>query len=143
MFKDLPRSKLLKQIARLNLIAGTPKTAFKLGPQVKKVELFLLHKNIFVPGAGLKKFWRQNMPVLKFHNDDVDFVTTRLIAENKEEVAKAPTKIIVHNKDGSSTEFDCALKTNSQILNELVKVTEGVKVSEENIPVIARPKPKQ
>lgn len=139
MFKGLPTSKLLKQIARLNLIAGTPKTAFKLGPQVKKVELILLYKNIYKKGSGLKRFWRYNLPVLKFHNDNVDFVLTRVKAGNKDEVSKVPSKIIIHNTDGTKGELDCALQTHNEILKKLVKATDAVLVPQQEIPTIAVP----
>lgn len=139
MFKGLPTSQLLKQIARLNLISGTPKTAFKLGPQVKKVEIIILHTNIYKRGAGLKKFWRQNLPVLKFHNEDVDFILTRVKAATKEEIAKVPSKIIIHKEDGSKGEIDCALQNHKEILRRLVKATDAVAVAAEDIPTIAVP----
>lgn len=140
MFKDLPKSRILRQIARLNLIAGTPKTAYKLGPEVKKLELILILKNVFKPAAGLKHFWRKNLPVLKFHNDHVDFVATRVRAKTKEEVAKVPSKIIVHGTDGSKKDIDCIFTSNSEILAKLVEVTKATPVEAAEIPVIEVPK---
>lgn len=139
MFKGLPTSKLLKQIARLNLISGTPKTAFKLGPQVQKIELVLLYKNIYKKGSGLKRFWRYNLPALKFHNENVDFVLTRVKGNDKSEIAKVPSKIIIHKTDGTKSELDCALQTNSEILKKVVKATDAVLVPQEEIPTVATP----
>lgn len=139
MFKGLPTSKILKQIARLNNISGTPKTAFKFGPQVKKIELIILQKNIYKSSSGLKRFWRYNLPVLKFHNDNVDFLLTRVRAKTKEEIAQVPTKIVIHKDDGSKGEVDCAMQTHNEILKKLVKATDAVPVAAENLSTIATP----
>lgn len=138
MFKGLPINKLSKQMARLNLIAGTPQNAYKLDPQFKKVELILLHKNIFGPSLGMKKFWRHNLPVLKFHNDDVDFVLTRVRASTKAEIAQVPTKIILHDAQGQKTEFDCANAHSNEILERLVKATKAKPVPSSEIPEFTR-----
>lgn len=140
MFKDLPKSRILKQIARLNLIAGTPQTAYKLGPEIKKLELILILKNVFKPAAGLKHFWRKNLPVLKFHNEHVDFVATRVRAHTKEEVAKVPSKIIVHGTDGSKKDIDCIFSSHSDILAKVVEATKAIPVEAAEIPVLAVPK---
>lgn len=140
MFKDLPKSRILRQIARLNLIAGTPETAYKLGPEIKKLEIILILKNVYKPAAGLKQFWRKNLPILKFHNDHVDFVATRVRAQDKEEVAKVPSKIIVHGTDGSKKDIDCLFTSHSDILAKLVEVTQATPVDAAEIPVLAVPK---
>lgn len=140
MFKNLPSSKILKQVARLNLIAGTPETAFKLGPQIKKLELILILKNVFKPAAGLKHFWRRNLPVLKFHNEHVDFVTTRVRAQTKEEIAKVPSKIVIHGADGSKKDIDCLFTDHNDILKKVVDATKATPVDAADIPVVAVPK---
>lgn len=134
VFGEFPRNKALKQIARINFIAGTPTTAFKLGPLTKKVELMIVHKNAWGASLGLKRFWQLNLPTLKFHNDDVEFVVTKVRATLKEEIAKAPTKIIVHDANTGSKEINCAHKDSSDILAELVKTTNATSVPEEEIP---------
>lgn len=139
MFKGLPTSKILKQIARLNNISGTPKTAFKLGPQVKKIELIILHKNIYKASSGLKRFWRYNLPVLKFHNDDIDFLLTRVRANTKDEIAQVPTKIVIHRADGSKGELDCAMQTHNEILKKLVQATGAAPVAPEDLHTIPVP----
>lgn len=136
MFKGLPSSRTWKQAARLNQIAGTPQTAYKFDPKYTKIELLLIQKNVFAPAFGLRRFWRQNLPTLKFHNDDVDFVLTRIATKTKEDLVKCPTKIILHHADGSVQELDCSNKHSNKILKELVALSEAKAVPKEEIPVV-------
>lgn len=139
MFKNLPTSKVLKQIARLNNIAGTPETAYKFDPKYKKIELLLIQKSVHGPSIGLKKFWRQHLPTLKFHNDDINFTLTRIHTETKEDLKKCPAKIIVYDEANQKIELECANKQASDILNELVKLTSAQPVPETQIPTIRAP----
>ncbi|ODV82279.1 uncharacterized protein CANTADRAFT_31941, partial [Suhomyces tanzawaensis NRRL Y-17324] len=140
MFKDFPSSRILKQIARLNKIAGTSETAYKIDlSKFAKVELYLIQKNIHGPSVGLRKFWRHNLPTLKFHNSELPFVMTRISAETPEEVAKCPAKIVVHGSNSEKFEINCANKHSSAILDELVKITGAVNVPEAEIPTLKAP----
>lgn len=136
MFKGLPSSRIWKQAARLNQIAGTPETAYRFGPKYTKIELLLIQKSVHAPAFGLRRFWRQNLPTLKFHNDNVDFVLTRIATKTKEDLAKCPTKIILHHADGSAQELDCSNKHSNKILQELVALAEATAVPAEEIPVV-------
>lgn len=142
MFKNLPASRILKQITRLNNIAGTTENAFKFSSKYTKIELFLIKDNIFGQAIGLKKFWRNNLPTLKFHNEDVNFVLTRINTTTKEDLAKCPTKIVIHDNADKKYEIDCANKLVSDILKEVVQVTEATPVPSSEIPVIATPQQK-
>lgn len=140
MLKTLPRSAILKQIARANAIAGSPATAFRLDPKlVSRVELVLVQKVHNYASSGLKDFWRQNLPTLRFHNDDVDFVLTRYGISSKEELAKIVAKIIVHSPDGSTLQINCANVDAPGILDLVVKATNAVSVPELEIPLIETP----
>jgi len=140
MFKDLPSSKILKQITRLNNIAGESHRAYKLdSTKFSKIELFLIQKNVHGPSVGLKKFWRQDLPTLKFHNDDIGFVCTRIQVDNKADVEKCPSKILVHKTAGGAIEIDCLNKHSSEILKELARVTEAKNVKADDIPVLVAP----
>lgn len=131
MFKSLPKLRILRQIERLNLIQGTPRNAFRFNPdQVSKIELVLIQKNIHEPAIGLRKFWRENLPTLKFHNDDINFVVSRVQVKNKEEVKKCPIKIIVHQVTGDKIDINCAHLNQSRILSKLVKATNATNVSD-------------
>lgn len=144
MFKNLPSSRILKQVARLNNIAGTAETAYRFdASKVKKIELLFIHQNILGAAVGLKKFWRHNLPTLKFHNDDINFVCTRINAETKEEAEKCPTKIIIHSPDNNKTELNCSAKHSSVILQELIKATGATSVPTSEIPVVKSPAAKQ
>lgn len=137
MYRLLPKSSLSRQIGRLNLIAGTPQTAFKFGPNVKKIELILLEKNIMGPNIGLKKFWRYNLPTLKFHNDEVEFFCTRVRATTKDEIAIAPAKVIIHDSSNTKIELDCKSLDNETILENIVLATRALPVAEADIPQIS------
>lgn len=139
MFKGLPSSKIWKQIARLNLIAGTPETAFKFDPSIRKIELFLIKQPVSGQAIGLRKFWRHNLPTLKFHNENVDFSVKHIVTETKEDIQKCPTKIIIHNEGSQVNELDCSNKHYSEILKEVVGLTKATPVPSEEIPVITRP----
>ncbi|KAK6460948.1 hypothetical protein DFJ63DRAFT_212131 [Scheffersomyces coipomensis] len=141
MFKNSPSSKILKQIYRLNLIAGNPENAYKLNPEkYSKIELFLIQKNVHAQSVGLKKFWKDFLPTLKFHNDDIDFIMTRIKVNNKAEAAACPAKILVHGKDQKdNVEIDCANLHSSKILRQLVTKTGAVNIPLEEIPRIRDP----
>lgn len=139
MFKNLPTSKVLKQIARLNNIAGTPETAFKFPSKYNKIELLLIQKLVHGPSIGLKKFWRNNLPTLKFHNDETEFCLTRIKTKNKADLEKCPTKILVHSQNNEVIEIDCANKTAYEILKNLVKRTGANSVPAKEIPIIKEP----
>lgn len=136
MFKELPTGALTRQLARVNLIAGTPSTAFRIDSQrTRRIELLLVHGLHHKPLAGLRRFWRYNLPTLRFHNDDVDFVCTRFTVGSKEEIPKIVTRINLHDANGKTTPVDCRNKSNVEILDLVVKATGAVPVPESEIPV--------
>lgn len=139
MVRGAPTSKILKQIWRLNQIAGTPKTAFRFPQTVAKFELILLLKNVWGRSLGLKHFWRHNLPTLKFHNEDLSMTVTRVKAETKAEIASVPSKIVVHYTDGTKTDLSCANKRPEDILRDLVKLTNATAVPESDIPLVKVP----
>lgn len=139
MVRGAPTSKILKQIWRLNNIAGTPKTAFRFPQTVSKLELVLLQKHVWGPPLGLKHFWRNNLPTLKFHNEDLRMAVTRVKVASKAEIAEAPTKIVVHYTDGTKKDLDCAKKKPERILRDLVKLTSATSVPESDIPLVKAP----
>lgn len=136
MFKNMPKSRLLKQIARLNLISGTPETAFKIDPtKYSKIELLLAESRGDGKSVGLRKFWKHNLPTLKFHNDDIDFVVTRVAAETKDEEALVPVKLLVYGTAETKT-FNVASEHSDNILEQLVKYTNAKSIPEEELPTI-------
>lgn len=140
MFKTLPRSQVLKQIARANIISGTPATAFRLDlKKVSRLELVLVQKVHNYASTGLKNFWRQNLPTLRFHNDDIEFVMTRYGVTSKEELAQIVSKIIVHSPDGTNLQINCANVDAPGILDLVVKATNAVSIPELDIPSIETP----
>lgn len=142
MFKGAPSKPLLKQIYRLNLISGASTKAYKLdSSKYKTVELMLALKSVYGPAAGLKKFWRENLPALKFHNEDVNFVVTRVRpnSDSHQDICAIPNKIIVHDASGNKSEIDCKGKHASNILRKLVQLTNAEKVADSEIPRLEFP----
>lgn len=139
MFKNLPTSSLAKQISRINMIAGTPKNAYRFGDNTKKIEVILLEKNIIGPRTGLRKFLKLQLPTLKFHNENVDFFCTRVRATSKDDIAKVPTKIVIHDASNNKTEIDCHALDEQKILKKLIKATEATRVPESEIPHLQHP----
>lgn len=125
----LPTSRILKQAARLDIISGAmpPARAYKLGDAVKKIELVMISKNVYKGDAGLKYFWRIDLPVLKFHNDDVEYVVTRVRA-SKEEIPQVPCCILVHEAGGNVQKIDCRNHFHSEILDKLVAATGATEI---------------
>ncbi|KAK6198059.1 uncharacterized protein RJT21DRAFT_54259 [Scheffersomyces amazonensis] len=139
--KDVPRSGVVRQIYRLNKIAGTPSTAFKFNDsKYSKIELCLIQKNVFEPALGLKNFWRDNLPTLKFHNENIDFIMTRIKPKNKKEVKACPVFIKVHGKDSiDDILLDVRNHNPETILRKLVESTKAKRMSSEEIPFIRAP----
>lgn len=143
MIKDivqaLPRhNRLMRQITRLNLISGTPATAYRFGLGLKKLEVVIYSKNILTHAAGLKKFWKLNLPTLKFHNDNVDFVVTRVRPTKREDFNTIPLEVRLHQQDGQVTKITCTSKDNETILRDVVASTGATPVPVEEIPTVHR-----
>lgn len=138
MIKGAPRSPIQKQLFRLNTINGTLSRAFKFGPDVKKIQLNILHKRTYGPTVGIIKFWRMWLPILKFHNDDTDFVVTRFKANTKEELSNVKTTITVHNSNGTSDVINCANRHTDEIIENLVKYTKATEIPKDEIPVFGK-----
>lgn len=138
MFKGLPSSRVWKQAARLNNIAGSSATAYRFDAKYTKIELLLIQKNVLIAAFGLRRFWRENLPTLKFHNDGISMFLTRIATQTKAEADACPAKIILHQANGTTQELDCRSKHSSDILKELVALTGAQAVPAEEIPLVRR-----
>lgn len=138
--KGLPGHKILRQVARLNLVAGDSTTAYKLPSTVKKLEVLMMTKAVNRRFVGLNHFSKWTFPTLKFHNDDVDFVVTRVKPEHKEEYPQVPCALFIHKTSGDMTRIECNEMSHLRILQELVKATNALPVPELEIPHIPLPK---
>lgn len=139
MFKNLPKSRILKQITRLNNISGSPQTAYKFDPKYTKLEVYLIKNSVLGSAIGLRKFWRQRLPTFKFHNENVDFVFKRIVTQTKEDLAKCPTKIVIHDSMGNKNEIDCSNETVDGIFEKVVKATEASPVPSDQIDFVPVP----
>ncbi|OBA24085.1 hypothetical protein METBIDRAFT_30437 [Metschnikowia bicuspidata var. bicuspidata NRRL YB-4993] len=89
---------------------------------------------------GLNHFWKWNLPTLKFHNENIDFVVTRIQPETDEDYPKIPSAIFVHKAGDKMTRVECNGKTHEWILKNLVSATGATRVPVEDIPHIPLPK---
>lgn len=142
MYRNLQGGVIPKQVARLNFIAGTPKTAFKFGPKYTKMEIFLINQTPQKASVGLKQFWRQHLPTLKFHNEDFQFIMKRITVENKADAAKVPVRIDLYDAEDKKIQLDCSFKSELDILQEVLSKTEATPVATEDIPKITLKKAK-
>ncbi|CAN3372643.1 hypothetical protein DIURU_004864 [Diutina rugosa] len=139
-FRNLPSSPVLRQVARLNQIAGTTETAFRMDPsKIKAIELVLVQKNVHQPSSGLRKFWKQNLPTLQFHNNDVRFTMTRVKTASKDELAKVPASVVIHKVGDDKVVVNCLDRSPKDILRKVVHATGATPVPDAEIPRIAQP----
>lgn len=94
MFKDLPKSKLSRHIQRLNLLSSGPGSV-TVSPKVKSVELIFKQRS---PKGhlGARRFWRDNLPRIQFHNPALPIQVMRIEPETKEEAAAVPALLRVN-----------------------------------------------
>lgn len=135
----LPTNKILRQIARLNLLAGKPQLAYKFDDKYKALELIVLSKNNYLKTAGIAKFWKYNLPILKFHNDDLDFIVKRVRPETKDDIKNFESALVVRSTDSEPIVIKCNDKSPGRILEELVKVTNARQLKQSEIPLIEVP----
>ncbi|KAM9935082.1 hypothetical protein OXX80_004673 [Metschnikowia pulcherrima] len=138
--KGLPGHKILRQIARLNLISGDATTAYRFPSNIKKVEIISMKKAINRRFVGLNQFRKWNLPTLKFHNDDVDFVVTRVSPVSPSEYPKVPCVVRVHKDGGEVKDIDCDGTGHGGILKKLIAATNAERVPHDENPAIPLPK---
>ncbi|ODQ56723.1 hypothetical protein WICANDRAFT_107655 [Wickerhamomyces anomalus NRRL Y-366-8] len=130
MFPGLTASRFTRQITRLNLISSGPGSV-TVGQNVKNVEL--LFKRLNTDGhMGARKFWRENLPRVQFHNPALPIQVTRVEVANASEHAKVPAILKVTYADGKTAQVDVKNKHSSDILNDFINLT-GAKPAKEVI----------
>lgn len=138
MLSNLSSQRTLRQIKWINQILGNSKTSFKLNQNINKIELILVDKFQNQSSCGLKKFWKNNLPTLKFHNEKINFVLKRIFLpkENDDKIVKIASKINVYNNDNTVQNIGCECKESEEILKELVLVTQATPVAENEIQLL-------
>ncbi|EGV61499.1 54S ribosomal protein, mitochondrial [Yamadazyma tenuis] len=130
MFPGLPKSRLLKQATRINIIHGSTATAFKFDPKFTRLDLILPQNRLHKPSIGLRQFWKHNLPTLKFHNYDTEFHVLKVQTDSDQELAKCPTKVVIHTESGNQ-EVSCEGISHSDILAKVVQLTGATPVDPE------------
>ncbi|CAI5760183.1 unnamed protein product [Candida verbasci] len=130
-------STIRKQIIKLNNLTGTKETAFKFNPSFSKFEMWIYLQNSIPhpPSNGLKQFFVDYLPTLRFHNPDFEYkINTIMNVESESQLNKIPLKLKLSGDD--TVEIDCKGKSGSDILKELTEKGKLMPVSEEDIPKI-------
>ncbi|VEU21844.1 DEKNAAC102822 [Brettanomyces naardenensis] len=134
LIKGLPKSKVYKQLAHLNLIANYEGSAYRFN-DVSKLELIFKKMNAY-GHMGARKFWMNNLRTINFHNPQLPIEVHRVECATKEEQMNCPSVLKVYLKDGQIKSIDCKSKQHQDIMKELVELTKAEKVPEEEIPVL-------
>lgn len=120
MFKELTSSRILRQVSRINQIHGDSSNAYVFN-NVKKFELIFPVNRSYMESYGIRQFWKYNLPVFKFHNDDIDFIIKK-VQTTDAELEKCPVKLVIH-EDSQTKEIDCKNLEPSSILSQLLEIT--------------------
>lgn len=131
MFADLPKSRLLKQSARINKIHGDSLNAYIM-PAIKKVDLVFPFNRSYRPAFGIRQFWKHHLPTLKFHNYATEFNVLKVETENEADLKKCPIKVIVHDELNKHEINALDLQPN-EILSKLVELTKATPVPESDL----------
>ncbi|ODV94040.1 hypothetical protein PACTADRAFT_50936 [Pachysolen tannophilus NRRL Y-2460] len=135
MFKNLPNGRFTKQVARLNLISNYPSSAIKLPSTISSIDLIFKRTNS-AGHMGPRKFWRNNLPTVQFHNPNIPITVTRIETESKDESEKCPATLTINYQDGQKKLIDLKYKHSDEILKEFTEITQAQVVEENDIPTI-------
>lgn len=122
MFKNLPKSRTSRHFERLNLLSSGPGSVI-VSPEVKSVELVFNFKT-GQGHVGSKKFWRDNLPRVQFHNPELPIQVLR-VKTPLEEQGKIPSLLTVNFKDGKTEKLDVKNKHSDEILKEFIRITKA------------------
>lgn len=146
MIQQLPKTRIARQLARINNISNNPPAALKLSKNLSSVNLTFKFKN---NGGhmGIRKFWQLYLPTIKFYNPSLIVNVTRISLVEKDSkldkasmykiendlklIEKCPANLILNFNDGSSKTLDCKNKHSDDILNEFKSSVDHEPVSEE------------
>ncbi|KAI5949613.1 MRP49 [Candida jiufengensis] len=129
---------VLKQIKKVNRLRGTSKNSYKFDQsKYKEFELFIYHQRPFLykPANGIRNFWKESLPTLRYHNPEIQFTINNITVENEEDLTKLPLNLKIHgtSKENDSV-IDCISKPPHQIFSELIKLTNARQMNDEEIP---------
>ncbi|ODV86060.1 hypothetical protein CANARDRAFT_7421 [[Candida] arabinofermentans NRRL YB-2248] len=134
--KGLPSSRVLKQYANLNDIANFQNSAYKF-PKVSKLELTFKKMNAY-GHMGARQFWKYNLRTITFHNPQLNIDVKRVDCETKEEQLACPSVLTVHFQNGSKKTIDCKNVHSSEIMNQLIEISDAIRVPKEEIPILTQ-----
>ncbi|CAK9442148.1 uncharacterized protein LODBEIA_P58910 [Lodderomyces beijingensis] len=136
---------LRKQIAKINTLRGTPETSFKFdASKYKEFEMFIYHQTpvVYKPAHGIRSFWKKSMPTLRYHNPQIQVTVNAVVVDDEKDLVKIPLKLKIHgHKPEDNAVIDCASKSPSQILAELVELTNARRMTQDEIPLISTKPP--
>ncbi|ODQ67970.1 mitochondrial MRP49p [Nadsonia fulvescens var. elongata DSM 6958] len=125
---------ITKQISALNRICRGP-GAVKLPNDITGLKLQFKYQNSN-GHMGAKKFWRETLPQIQFHNPAIPMAVIRTEAATVEENQTIPATLLVRYSNGEEKSLDIKEKHSSVILNEFIQLTKAQKVAEKDIPYL-------
>lgn len=134
----LPKSKIPRQLARLNVISSGP-GAVRVPADVKSVNLSFKFQNSH-GHMGPRKFWQANLPQIQFHNPTLPISVNRTYANSLEEHASIPAVLSIKFENGSEKSVNVKNKFSLDILEDFIRLSGATKVPLEEQPVLKKNK---
>lgn len=136
MTAALPKSRVARQLARLNAIACGP-GAVRVPPSV--VGVHLSFKFQYENGhMGPRKFWRENLPQVQFHNPGLSISVERKYANSVDDTATIPAHLSIKFQDGKEQVINVQHKHSNEILKSFIEATGATVIPVEEQPVLKR-----
>lgn len=132
----LPKSRVPRQLAFLNRIARGP-GAVKLPSNIQAINLAFKFQNSN-GHMGPRKFWRENLPQVQFHNPSIPISVQRKWATNNEEKSSIPATLTILFSDGSQKSVNVQHKHSSDILAQFIEITGATPVPLEDQPLLKK-----
>lgn len=80
--------------------------------------------------TACRKFWKENLPRVQFHNPKLPIKVVRIEPDNpREDYKKVPAILKIHYADGSVKDADVKHKHSEEILEEFIKLTNAQPVA--------------
>ncbi|KAH3687050.1 hypothetical protein WICPIJ_001963 [Wickerhamomyces pijperi] len=124
MSSALPKSKLARHITRLNLLSTGPGSV-KVSPTVESIELIFKQRS---PKGhlGARKFWRENLPRIQYHNPHLSITVRRIEPETKKQESEIPALLKINYNNGQESKITkIKYLFNEDILQKFVKLTDA------------------
>ncbi|GMM48779.1 mitochondrial 54S ribosomal protein [Pichia kluyveri] len=129
--KGLSSSRYLKQGQHLDLISNYTNSSYHFN-NVSKLEIIFKQHSSY-GHLGMKKFWKNNLKTIYYHNPSLIIDVKRIDCQEKEQQLNCPCIIKTITKDNKEIIINGKDKHSDDIMKELVEKTAAVAVPSEDI----------